>query len=121
MNVRGLRDFGRKRGPMRTTIKSILVELRAGLWEMYGDRLREVLLFGSQARGDAEPGSDIDVMVVLHGPVAPSREIPRVGALTTSLSLKHDAVLSCVFISSDRFDREQSPLLLYSSMCVVRG
>jgi predicted nucleotidyltransferase len=35
------------------------------LRELYGDRLRQVLLFGSWARGDADPESDIDPMVVL--------------------------------------------------------
>ncbi len=35
------------------------------------------MLFGSQARGDKMPGSDIDVLVVLKGPVRPGEEIRR--------------------------------------------
>jgi antitoxin ChpS len=31
----------------------------------YGDRLVDVLIFGSRARGDARPDSDADVVVVL--------------------------------------------------------
>ncbi|MBI5843693.1 MAG: nucleotidyltransferase domain-containing protein [Deltaproteobacteria bacterium] len=32
-------------------------------------RLHEVILFGSRARGDAEPDSDMDVLVILNEPV----------------------------------------------------
>jgi predicted nucleotidyltransferase len=71
-----------------------------------------MLLFGSQARGDAEPGSDIDVLIVLQGPVNPGEEIVRTGALTAALSLHHNVVLSRVFVSAEQFSGEQSPLLL---------
>jgi len=37
----------------------------AALRDAFGDNLRSVALFGSHARGDATPGSDIDVVVVL--------------------------------------------------------
>jgi predicted nucleotidyltransferase len=45
-----------------------LVERAAGDGEVLA-----VILFGSQARGDAGPGSDVDVCLVL-GPDVPSRE-----------------------------------------------
>jgi uncharacterized protein len=34
---------------------------------MYGDRLERVVLFGSRARGDAQPDSDYDVAIFLKG------------------------------------------------------
>ena len=52
-------------------IKNILVDL-------YGDRLRGVILFGSEARGDAGPDSDIDVLVVLNGRIDFLREMRRI-------------------------------------------
>ena len=33
----------------------------------FGERLREVVLFGSQARGEATDESDVDVLVVIDG------------------------------------------------------
>ena len=71
-----------------------------------------MMLFGSQARGDAKPESDIDVLVVLQGPVDPGGEIARTGEVTAQVSLKHDVVISRVLISVDQFSEEQSPLLL---------
>ena len=35
----------------------------------FGSRLRGVILYGSEARGEAGPDSDIDVLVLLEGPV----------------------------------------------------
>jgi len=37
----------------------------ARLRGVFGDRLREVRLFGSYARGDADEDSDVDVLVVV--------------------------------------------------------
>jgi len=97
---------------MGATVKQIISELHREFEVIYGKRLEKMLLFGSRARGDAEPGSDIDVLVVLKGPVGPGAEILKTGEIKASLSLKYNVVVSCTFISSDRYASEQSPLLL---------
>ena len=97
---------------MSEKIKAILSELRQRFESLYGERLAQMVLFGSQARGDAEDGSDIDVLVVLRGPVHPGEEIARTGEIKAKLSLRYDVVVSCVYLSVDRYSTEQSPLLL---------
>lgn len=84
----------------------------AGFQCLYGDRLAQMVLFGSQARGDEGAASDIDVLVILSGEVTPGEEIARTGPITAVLSLQNDVVISCVFMSSERWEREKSPLLL---------
>src|SRR5262245_58351125 len=86
--------------------------LRHRFEAFYGERLVQMRLFGSQARGDATSGSDIDVLIVLQGPVNPGDEITRTSELTASLSLQHNVVISRVFVSNEPFTDEQSPLLL---------
>jgi len=93
-------------------LDTILQEFRHGLEQIYGSRLVRVVLFGSQARNEAEPDSDIDVMLVLQSAVDPHREIQRLSAFTSGLSLKHDVVISCVYVSEQDFYNEQSPLML---------
>jgi predicted nucleotidyltransferase len=78
---------------------------------VYGERLVRLVLFGSQARGDAEPGSDIDVLVVLKGPVEPCEEITRTGEIMAALSLQFTEVISCVFMDEERFMHRNGPLL----------
>lgn len=47
----------------------------ADLAELYGERLRQVLIFGSRARGDQTEESDLDLLVVLADPVQPWEEL----------------------------------------------
>lgn len=97
---------------MNPKIQTILTELRRCLEVLYGEQLVRMMLFGSQARGDAEPGSDIDVLVVLRGPVAPCDEIAKTSEITADLSLRQNEVISCVFVSEKQFQQERSPLLI---------
>jgi len=97
---------------MESIIMKILAELRQRFEAIYGERMVNMILFGSHARGDAMPDSDIDVMVVLRGLVKPGDEIARTGEITAEISLKYDVVISCVFMSADRYAAENSPLLL---------
>jgi uncharacterized protein len=97
---------------MDEKLRAILADLRRQFEALYGERLVQMVLFGSHARGDAEPGSDIDVLIVLRGPVNPGEEITRTGEVTALLSLQYDSVISRIFISVDQFIGEQSPLLL---------
>lgn len=92
-------------------IQAILAQLHSRFQELYGDRLVQMVLYGSQARGDAEEGSDIDVLVVLKGPVSPGQEISRTSNISGKLSLQHDEVISCLFMDEERFANSYGPLL----------
>jgi predicted nucleotidyltransferase len=47
----------------------ILQRIKQTLQETYGDRFKGVILYGSEARGEAEEDSDIDLLVLLDGEV----------------------------------------------------
>ena len=96
---------------MREKLLHILPELRRALEALYCDRLVHLVLYGSQARGDAEEGSDIDVLVVLTGEVSSMVEIERTGDIITELSLKYDELICCVFMDEHRFINRSGPLL----------
>ena len=51
-------------------LRAIADEYAALLRAAFGDRLVSVVLYGSVARGDARPGSDINVLIVA-GPISP--------------------------------------------------
>jgi predicted nucleotidyltransferase len=98
---------------MPKNIKKILRELKKGLIEIYGDRLKAIVLFGSYARGDAHPpDSDIDVMLVIKGEFKYGEMQKRSSEFVASLSLENDVVISRVFVSDMEYAQSKMPLLL---------
>lgn len=96
---------------MSRKVRGVLAELRRRLEALYGNRLVELILFGSQARGDADSDSDIDVLVVLKGNVNPFVEIERGGRVTAAVSLERDVTISTVYVSKSKYRTGASALL----------
>jgi predicted nucleotidyltransferase len=53
-------------------------EIRPRLEAVFRDRLRGVLLFGSEARGEADEDSDLDLLVLLEGPVQLGKDLETI-------------------------------------------
>ena len=91
--------------------KAILSSLKRRLTALYQDRFLHLTLFGSQARGEAEDDSDIDVLIVLKPPVNAGAEIKHTSNIIADLSLQHDVVISCFFMDADYYSTRNTPLL----------
>lgn len=89
----------------------ILTEFKQELKKIYQERLIKLILFGSQARGDADDTSDIDVMVILKSPVFPEQEIVNMADIAVSLELKYQQMLSLLPISEEDYLHHKTPLL----------
>ena len=70
----------------------ILQKCRALLQGLYGKRLQGVVRYGSCARGTEEPESDIDLMVLLAGPVDLAQDIRRLWAGLYPLQLEYEHI-----------------------------
>jgi predicted nucleotidyltransferase len=75
-------------------LDEVLRELKRELEALYGERLKGLYLFGSYARGDAEPDSDVDVAVVLDEVESAVAEIMRMSEIGSRLSLAADRTIS---------------------------
>lgn len=69
-----------------------LAALKAALEARFGARLRELVLFGSRARGGGRDDSDLDVLVGVDGLTRDERG--AILDLAADLSVEHDRVLS---------------------------
>ena len=81
----------------------LLNELKASLVNLYGDRLFSLILFGSQARGEATPDSDIDVMAVLNDPVNVAEEIYRMSDISWHFMDKYGELISIIPTAKSAF------------------
>lgn len=91
---------------------AIARDVAADLRDLYGDRLRDVILFGSWARGDAHPESDIDLLVVLDEVESSWEERKRMEDALWMRSLEHETVICTVPISEDDMRARRTPLLI---------
>lgn len=97
---------------MSTDIRPILEELKKGLLQIYGDQVDRILLYGSRARGDERPDSDIDILVVFKGEFNYSEMLDLSSDFAASLSLENDVVISRAFVSKEQFEHKQTPFLM---------
>jgi len=98
---------------MTAQLQAILSELHLRLAQVYGARLEKLVLYGSRARGDAEPDSDIDVLVVLKGGKERSPdEKRRTSELRAEICLRNSVVISLMYVSVDDYHHDDEPLLM---------
>ncbi|MGH3146859.1 MAG: nucleotidyltransferase domain-containing protein [Rubrobacter sp.] len=82
------------------------------LRELYGERHRGLVLYGSHARGEADDGSDVDLLLLLEGQVEIGKEIRRSSDLVATLSLESGLVLSLIPVSIEDYEASSDPYLI---------
>lgn len=92
-------------------LSTILASLHQSFDRLYSDRLIHIILFGSQARNEAQPDSDIDILIVLKGNVDSWTEIKRTGEIVGQLCLDYSVVICCIFTSEIKYQTQQTALL----------
>ena len=92
-------------------VRAALAEAKARLEAIYGDRLVRIVLYGSRARGDARPNSDVDLLVVLRGEYQAYAEIRRTGPLRLDLSIRYGVSLSIQPYNADEVADTSNPFM----------
>lgn len=92
-------------------INQLLVELKSGLDALYGTRLRAVYLYGSYARREQDPESDLDILIILSAYQSYGAEIEYTGELISQLSLDYGVSISRKFLNETQWKTINSALL----------
>ncbi len=71
-----------------------------------------MLLFGSWARGDAHPESDIDLLVVLDRVDSPWAELERMDGILDRHSVDNETVISAVPVGEGELAEPVIPVLI---------
>jgi len=90
----------------------MLRQLTRELKKMYGARLKKIILFGSYARGEATPESDMDVLVVLENLKSIYKEASRLSPLLAELNLKYITLPFCLPMDLTEYEKADTPLLV---------
>ncbi len=98
---------------LKSKEKEIVQRFKERVTETFGDRLDRVVLFGSRARGDAEPDSDFDFLVTVRTLKKEDRN--RVREIASDLSLEYDTVIT-VLLSPSKDCREDRYFYLYENI-----
>jgi predicted nucleotidyltransferase len=101
-----------KLAPEAITIEKIIIEFRKEIEKLYDMRLKQVILYGSWARGEATSESDVDLLIVLAGNIVPGLEIDRMIDIITEINLKYNVLISVYPISEVSYATSNSPLLI---------
>jgi hypothetical protein len=88
--------------------RTVATDLRG----LYGARLKKVLLFGSWARGDAHPDSDIDLLVVLDRVDSVGNELRRMDDVLWRHSFGNDTVVTALPVGETDAEKQERPVLI---------
>lgn len=83
--------------------KAVLKQFKASLEQVLGTQLVELKVFGSKARGDDRPDSDIDMLVIVSSD--DWHICDTVYDVATDILLQADVCISPKVISKSRFDQ----------------
>lgn len=93
-------------------VRAALADAAAALRALYGDRLHALVLFGSQARGEAHDESDVDVLVVLDGTVDFMAEIRRMLDVKLDVLDRYELLLSLIPVPLSTYRDRGHPLMM---------
>ena len=90
--------------------RTLLNEIKSSLQRAHGPRLRGVILYGSEARGQATDESDIDLLVLLDDPVDYGRDLETNLQALWPLAIRLGRRLSAKPVSAREYDTVDCPL-----------
>jgi predicted nucleotidyltransferase len=92
-------------------------ELALAMKNLFGNKLSEVILFGSYARNQQDEESDIDIMVLVkEDQLSLKAYTQSIAELVTDINLQYDVVLSVILQSTDEFEEYKAVLPFFMNI-----
>lgn len=89
-------------------LQLLLNQLRDYLKQTYNNKLFQIILFGSQARGDVHKDSDVDILIILNTPFNDYQETQKISDYITDLCLENNILITCFFTSYELWKNDNN-------------
>ncbi|WP_425060966.1 hypothetical protein SCACP_17310 [Sporomusa carbonis] len=90
----------------QSRVNLIMSEIIVGMKDLFGDSLRQVILFGSYARGEQDEYSDMDIMVLVDIDDNDLKQYnSRIAELMTDISIRYGVLPSIIDKNYQHFQR----------------
>lgn len=86
--------------------------VKTHLIKTYGEKIKDVILYGSHIRGDATPHSDIDILVLVDNSVDPFEVRRSLSDILFDTLLESGELISVVVLPEDLFKNYNYPFML---------
>lgn len=102
---------------MSPTISNLLDDIVINIKDIYGDKLKEIVLYGSYAKGNETEDSDIDIMVLVDMDDNELRKYEKkINDTTSELGYKYIKVISLMDMSYDKFNYWKNTVPFYKNI-----
>ena len=98
-------------------LKVILKQMLEIYHMVYGSNIVKVVLYGSYARGDNQPDSDIDIVAIVHGDrVNLQEELKKVWDRSSELELEYGTIVSPTVIPFEEYEKYKKDIPYYRNI-----
>ena len=97
---------------MDKKITQLINQIKSYLIERYGDKIREIILYGSYARGEATKDSDIDLLVLIDDSINPSDVRRSLSDLLFDILLEKRELISVIVLPKTFFENYNYPFVI---------
>ena len=97
---------------MSDKIIQLVRRIKNYLIERYGEKVRDVILYGSYARGQFTENSDIDILVLVDDTLNPFEVRENISDLLLDILLDEEELVSVIVLPESFFENYNYPFMI---------
>lgn len=97
---------------MEEKVKQLVGKIKRVLIKKYGEKIKEVIIYGSYVRGEVTEDSDIDVLVVVEDSLNPFKVRKSISETIFDILIEEEELISVIAVPESIFRDYKSPFIL---------
>ena len=97
---------------MDVKLKKICKRVKEYTLQLYGDKIKQMILYGSQTKGSATNESDVDLLIVVEESLDPFDVRERLSDLLWDILMEESELISVVVLPENNFSDHQSAFII---------